>query len=265
MITTLRYAAATHVGRVRSANEDSLVLPGAVVNGARFLLAEGEALVAPHPGDGSPDEIGGAGGGRPTGSAPPVVPIVAVVDGMGGHRAGQRASGLVARYLGEAAPISDVLTRSHDALYAEMRAHPEVTGMGATVAGVVCEPSAVTAFVVGDARVYQYDTGYLLPVGELHRAGNGRLTQSLGGTAEPVGIEPWAQPFPVTGPCRWLVCTDGLWDHVGLADIKSALSEAGRRAAAESLIAAALDAGAPDNVTLAVVDVDNARTSPERG
>jgi protein phosphatase len=60
---------------------------------------------------------------------------------------------------------------------------------------------------------------------------------------------------PLVGD-RYLLCSDGLSDYVQHGAIERALREQDdREAAAGALIELALDAGAPDNVTVIVADV----------
>ena len=54
---------------------------------------------------------------------------------------------------------------------------------------------------------------------------------------------------------RWLLCSDGLSDYVEQATIASALADPRTDGAVGALVAAALEAGAPDNVTCVVADV----------
>ncbi|HET8640853.1 MAG TPA: protein phosphatase, partial [Pseudonocardiaceae bacterium] len=59
---------------------------------------------------------------------------------------------------------------------------------------------------------------------------------------------------PIVGD-RYLLCSDGLTDHVAEADVERALTGTTRELAVDRLIELALDAGAPDNVTVIVADV----------
>ncbi|MDQ1718373.1 MAG: family protein phosphatase [Pseudonocardiales bacterium] len=66
---------------------------------------------------------------------------------------------------------------------------------------------------------------------------------------------PHLSTWPLAGPARYLICTDGLTDPVDDETITALLrSHDGSRAAFE-LWRAAIEAGAADNVTLALVEI----------
>lgn len=260
MTGTPAYAALTHVGAVRAANEDAVVVPGVTVAGAADVVIEG----------GAPP----ASAHRP--SAPGSGPLVfAVVDGMGGHRGGAEAASIVAGGLagltaddGGGRPeepdggpdvllelVARGLCACNDELYATAARRPDLVGMGATAAGLVWAGGGLVAFSVGDARVCQFADGYALPVSRLDRTPDGYLTESLGGRAEPTGVEPWLRRYEATDASRWLVCTDGLWDHLPVARVQAVLEDEDRRSAAVTLRGEALEAGAPDNLALVIVDI----------
>ena len=118
--------------------------------------------------------------------------LVAVADGMGGHRAGARASAgalaalqaclatqpdptaiapsdpdatAVNQRWRHAVALGQAVERANAALYAENRQHGHLdgTGMGCTLTGIQVLPAlaAFTAFHVGDSRLYRYRDGVL--------------------------------------------------------------------------------------------------------
>jgi serine/threonine protein phosphatase PrpC len=244
------YAAVTalsHDGLVRDSNEDSVVAGSWTVCAATTLTPQ--TLYFP---------IGD-----------PIV--VAVADGLGGHPAGEQASSLVVRRLAWLAPrltdepsVRDALLECNEEIYAEAELDPDRFAMGSTVAGVVVGEAAVIVFNVGDSRVYRLDGADLvrLTVDDSEPPGPGErrsatLTQALGGGRPAEPIDPHVRSTPLTGAARYLACTDGLTDAVDDATIAKVLrAHDGGRAAFE-LWQAAIDAGAPDNVTLALVEISD--------
>ena len=118
---------------------------------------------------------------------------------------------------------------------------------------------AVSVFNVGDSRVYLARDGglSLLSVDDtLPRRAAGRshaLTQSLGGTSVPLPLHPHVVSVePVAGDVL-LVCTDGLTDMLGDAEIVASLL-AGTANPAAALADAAVEAGGRDNVTVVVTE-----------
>ena len=231
-------AALTHQGLVRSRNEDAIVLPGTVLVGSppvpvelRLPSADGE--------------------------------LVAVVDGMGGHAGGQVASRIVALRLAEGGTeTEELLNQANDAVYEEMGRQPHLMAMGATVAVVRLEPSKIVVFNVGDTRVYLYKSGYATVVTADDRRSDTTnvLTQSIGGTSVQTQLQIQRVEISVDGAMRLLLCTDGLSDVVGIGSIESALGAPLPGAAVIELVSDALRAGAPDNVSVAVIDL-----SPDGG
>jgi serine/threonine protein phosphatase PrpC len=247
-MASMRYAAITALssdGLVRESNEDSLVAGPWTLCAASTLTPQ--TLYFPL------DE--------------PLV--VAVADGLGGHPAGEHASSLAVRHLAWAGPglsdedaVREAITASNDAIYADAARRPERTAMGTTIAGIVLGEDAVIVFNVGDSRVYAVDDADLTQLStddnEAPAAGQRRssvVTQTLGGSPGKAPVAPHISARPLTDSARYLICTDGLTDAVDDPAISEILrrDEGGR--AAFALWQAAIEAGAPDNVTLALVEI----------
>ena len=231
-----RWAAGTHVGRVRKGNEDAI-----------------------HP------EIGGAGDG----------PFVtAVADGMGGHVGGEVAShtALEAALAVDGSAAERVLAANR-ALLDRVASDPELAGMGTTLTlGVVEEDGALTIGHVGDSRAYLFRDGALHQittdhslVAEMIAAGRlseeeaashpqrNIITRSLGLTPD-VQVDSYQEQLRAGD--RLLICSDGLNGMVGDDVISGVLGSADSTAEAVwTLIEAANAAGGGDNVSVIVVDV----------
>jgi serine/threonine protein phosphatase PrpC len=206
---------------------------------------------------------------RPRAGAPVVV---LVADGMGGHAGGRIASGLVAERLsgdhgllaGDEG-IAAALDRAQAGLFDAMRADPALRGMGTTVVGIAIQGSGpARAFNVGDSRLLlrHPEVGVVqLTVDDRDGSGN-TLRQCLGGTDEPVPLAPHLRTVDLQDRDRLLLCSDGLGDFVGkeasARELDRAAAPAGA-AAAVGLGGAAPAAGALDDVTVVVVDVEEAR------
>jgi serine/threonine protein phosphatase PrpC len=206
--------------------------------------------------------------------------LVAVADGVGGAAAGEVASGaaiqtlhhLEKTWLAEALPEA-LETAMYDgnnriAFIAECR--PEHSGMATTVTAVAIEDGYVVAHI-GDSRAYLYRDGVLtqltrddslvqelLDSGVLdHDAARRHPQRSVvlkaldGNPSRRVSL----RRLPACKGDRLLVCSDGLSDVVGPQALVAALQLSSANASVDRLLDLALEAGAPDNVSIVVADV----------
>ncbi|WP_375478930.1 PP2C family protein-serine/threonine phosphatase [uncultured Jatrophihabitans sp.] len=212
--------------------------------------------------------------------------LAAVADGLGGHAAGEVASGIAVermRVLGEQPRVApeDVLSAVVEAnrLIVESAARNlGQAGMGTTLCGValgqVGETDQCVVFNVGDSRVYNVRDGALVQlsvdhseVEELRAAGQlsaeaaaryprrNVITRCLGSDPSPT---PDLWVFPPTDGERFLVCSDGLTGEVDDAAIAQLLRQhAEPEPAAHALVDAALAAGGRDNIAVVVVNVSS--------
>jgi protein phosphatase len=242
----LRYGVATDVGHVREVNEDSY-------------------LTDP--------------------------PVFVVADGMGGHDGGDIASRIVVEEFARLAETGYDSRRGSHAVLATLRAaQRRLREYGATHRGSDGGPwlggtTTVTAMLVegdggpewlltnlGDSRIYRVAHGELLRVSTDHSVvqglvDSGRITEEEAfhhperhivtrALGAPDPLEPDFFHLPLAEAERVLLCSDGITDLVRDADLARLLvghPEPGD--AAESVVAAALDAGGIDNATAVVVDV----------
>ncbi len=244
-----------HTGKVRKVNEDACLFGGA---------------------------FGGASTSAPM-KASVTKPqwVIALADGIGGHRAGAFASREVLANLEGASEfsteaISEALQQTNKKLYMMGCEKPEFEGTGTAVVGLVSGPEGLFGFNVGDARLYCQLAGRLTQVTRddsveqmlIHEGLLGAtdgvrshymhaLTQSVGGSVEYHKLDPHFYPLAVKDGTRFLLCTDGLTDMLSVKDIESYLVPQLRPVAAvQSLFSAAMEAGGRDNITVAIVDVE---------
>ena len=240
----IRYLAVTalsHYGAVRDNNEDSLVAGPWTL--CATVTENPQTLVFPL--------------GTPL--------VVAVADGLGGHPGGEVASALAVRQLAEAGPLLDseesvrqALRSCNRTVHAAASRSPALTTMGTTVAGVVVTAGLMRAFNVGDSRVYAAGPGGLRQLSTDDRLpGQGRpagiVTQTLGGHDELAEIDPHLVTAPLAADASYLVCTDGLTDLVPADMIEQVLGRHRDGRAVFELWKAAIEAGGPDNITMALV------------
>jgi PPM family protein phosphatase len=134
------------------------------------------------------------------------------------------------------------------------------------VAGVVLSEGSVIVFNVGDSRVYAFedsdddsklsivsvDDSPALAPGQTHTV---IVTQTLGGGLRSTPIEPHVSGHKLDADTSYLVCTDGLSDVVPEDQLHAALRDHKGPAVVFELWKAAMQAGGPDNITLALVEL----------
>ncbi|GGZ96394.1 PP2C family protein-serine/threonine phosphatase [Streptomyces bluensis] len=245
-MTYVAVSALSHPGLVRDRNEDSLVV------GPWTLCATAtenpQTLVFPL--------------GTPL--------VVAVADGLGGQPGGEVASALVVRRLASTGPVLAHEQDVREALHACNREVYAAAGdngeglatMGTTVAGAVILPRSLLAFNVGDSRVFAAPRDGLLqvsvddnpPLAPGQRT-TSVVTQSLGGTTKYRAVTPHVTAAPLAPGDRFLICTDGLTDPLPNHVLDELLREYDDGRAAFELWKAAIAAGGPDNITLALARI----------
>ena len=200
------------------------------------------------------------------------LPFACVVcDGMGGHNDGEKASFLVAK--GLARRIVALGTRGIDStvravnaeLSAHVREHPELAGMGSTTVGLAAHERSLVIFNVGDSRAYKVGEKGLMQLSTddtpvpSWKLGSGqerstKLLQCFGGRTTFTDIVPNVVREPCTPDSTYLLCCDGLYETLTEEEM-AALIGPDLKASVESLLGAALEKNARDNVTVALVRV----------
>ena len=208
-----------------------------------------------------------------------------VADGMGGHAGGDIASAIIAQGVAQADRVYDntdqaaqfvveALLAANSKLADTVADHPELKGMGTTFSGIAVTGDLVTLTHIGDSRVYMVsddrvkqvtkdhtfvqrlvDTGRITPEEALVHPRRSVLMRVLGDVE--ISPEVDLEVFKATAGDRWMLCSDGLSGVVPDEIINSILlnKSVDAEEATELLIYEALEHGAPDNVTVVVVDV----------
>lgn len=238
MTIEVRWGSATHVGCVRTTNQDS-ILAGPTV----FAVADG---------------MGGHAAGE-------VASAIAVA----------RMADLDVQPTGE--QVLAAVRQANSEVIAQAGPGSGREGMGTTLSGVAVADrdgeESLLVFNVGDSRTYKLDTAGLAQItsdhslvaemvrdGELapadaqnHRSRN-VVTRAIG-IAPELQIDHW-WVAPEAGQI-FLMCSDGLTNEVSVSVIEGVLRAASSpQAAVDSLVGIALDAGARDNVSAIAVCVE---------
>jgi PPM family protein phosphatase len=207
-----------------------------------------------------------------------------VADGMGGHAGGDVASAIATRRIAEAdvdydstteaaAALEGALVAANRQLVATVVDHSELTGMGTTVSAMILQGDRVVISHIGDSRIYLLRSGELSQISIDHTFVQ-RLVDAGRITAEEAMVHPRrsvlmrvlgdvetspeidSMVLDTRAGDRWMLCSDGLSGVVAFDEILELMSaEAGAKQVADRLVKASLDGGAPDNVTVVVVDI----------
>lgn len=230
-------------------------------------------------------DIVGAGGEDPRGR------LYIVADGMGGHSAGEIASGIAVEvvwqlyYEGDFVDVETALRQAIEEanrrIYERSRNTPGEAGMGTTVAAAVVKGDELYTAHVGDSRIYLIRDERIVFVTEDHslvkeQVRNGILTEeeaqkspvrhvitrSLGNAPE-VDVE--THKLDIEEGDIIVLCSDGLWEPVGddtIVEYATRYIWDDPDLACKSLVDAANRAGGPDNISVIVIGVRDEKTSP---
>ncbi len=226
----------THVGKVRSLNEDSLV-------------------------------------GRDD------VKVWAVSDGMGGHTAGDVASGLVTNAIRTLSPpwsggslaasLRETLYRANDELFRRGASSSRNSTMGATVAVLGIEENAYFCLWAGDSRLYLYRDGALTQLTRDHRYVQELLDSGVLNELEAqhhprrsvitraVGVDATLKLDSCNGRIApgdiFLLATDGVTAVCKDPELAEIVSSRELQDSADEIVRLCLERGAPDNLSLVLV------------
>jgi serine/threonine protein phosphatase PrpC len=210
--------------------------------------------------------------------------LFVVADGMGGHAGGDVASSLaISRLAALDQPydstaeaeraLRDAISDAAVDLVDTVNMRPELAGMGTTVSALIMVDDYAVIAHIGDSRIYLFRDGALTQITTDHTfvqrlVDSGRITPEearyhprrsvLMRVLGDMDTDPELDTFimPTQPGDRWLLCSDGLSGVVDDPHTAKALGlglAPGRTA--DNLLKQALDGGAPDNVTIVIVDV----------
>ncbi|MFJ4263661.1 PP2C family protein-serine/threonine phosphatase [Paenarthrobacter nicotinovorans] len=233
----MRYAARSDVGRIRSKNDDS-------------------AYVGRH--------------------------LAVVADGMGGHAGGDVASASTVLDMihldhddypdGADTVLADEIQTANSLLSELVHQNPKLSGMGTTVTALLLEDRKLHFAHIGDSRAYRLrnkkfeqisidhtfvqrliDEGRLRPEeAETHPHKN-VLMRVLGDVDASPELD--LDVLDVEAGERWLLCSDGLNYVAGHVVERVVRETKDLRECAEILVDLTLEAGAPDNVTVVMLEI----------
>lgn len=208
--------------------------------------------------------------------------VFAVADGMGGHLAGEVASETALEPVAELdgrifADENEALDALREAVFAANRrvvdkaaGDARYAGMGTTLTAIMVEGLRIHLAHVGDSRAYLLRGDKFSQITDDHTlvqrlVDEGRLTPEQAAShpqrsivTRAIGVENYVDVDSLSLEARsndlLLLCSDGLTGPVSDTEIRAILDEADDlEEATRRLVDAALDRGAPDNVTVVLI------------
>ncbi len=265
----------THVGKVRSENQDQFLLatvhPRVIVHGSSLPLNSELPLTGER-----------------------VATLMMVADGVGGGVNGAEASSLAVRtatqYVTAALrcyhqagaksdslkdDLLDAAFAAHDAVRAERVARAERRTMATTLTIALAIWPTAYIVQVGDSRCYFYQNGEFRRLTRDQTVAQALLDQGVltkeSAAVSPLGnvlasaigsdeATPEVTTVDITARSLFLLCSDGLTKHVTDAEIEAAIrSMSSSEQLARTLLDLVLERGGSDNVTILVVRAKGVR------
>ena len=200
-----------------------------------------------------------------------------VADGMGGHEYGEVASALAreasVREVRAGASLPQAIRIADEEIIRVSRRRHDALPMGTTVVAARVRGNRFEVAWVGDSRVYLWRDGQLAQLSQDHSyvqelIANGAITheqarshphrnvvtQALGVT-DPRNLNVETMSGELQPGMQLLLCSDGLTEEVDDRNISRVLAQldCSAQECDDSLVAAALDGGGSDNVTVVLV------------
>jgi serine/threonine protein phosphatase PrpC len=211
--------------------------------------------------------------------------IYAVIDGVGGHAAGETAAGVAVDVISERLErqtgtpeerIREAITLANNEILRLSRTRQEWTGMACVLTLALIEDDIVTVGHVGDSRLYLLRPGEITkithdhsPVGEredhgeiseaeaMRHARRNEIFRDVGSSERNPDDSGFIEmeTFPMPSDGVLLLCSDGLTDLITSAEVRAGVERYAPdfEAATRALIDAANQAGGKDNITIVIV------------
>ncbi|GIO26103.1 Stp1/IreP family PP2C-type Ser/Thr phosphatase [Ornithinibacillus bavariensis] len=220
--------------------------------------------------------------------------LALIADGMGGHQAGDVASGMATTILekkwldseGISSPeeaeewLKHALQEANTAIYHHSLEKEECQGMGTTIVVAICTSEFITVAHIGDSRCYLYNEYSFKQITEDHSLVNalvqsGQISKDDAlvhprknvvlkalGTGE--SVEPDIQTISWEACDRILLCSDGLTDKVRDQELAEFMKSSNKLAdVGTRLVNLANERGGEDNVSIVILQHDSTEEEGE--
>jgi len=246
MAYQVEYFCVSHKGKCRKINQDNFICNGEYLhykNEGTSKILHGEIRIKD-------------------------ISVFGVFDGMGGEECGEMAAYLAAKRMysyefGKRDPESELLSycRTANNDICHFTKEQNLTSMGTTAAILLFDRKKIYLCNIGDSKVFCLSKGRMQQISYDHvsRVSFGQkpsLIQNLGIPEDDL----WISPYTASGNYQdgdvYLICSDGLTDMVGIAEIADILTMSDRGTGAKLLLQRALDNGGKDNISFITLYIE---------
>ena len=241
----IHYSCLSHIGNVRSINQDNFICDGC------YMDIDNELIEFPICGTKTFKDIA----------------VFGVFDGMGGEECGEIASYIASKNASDIKisknPTADLAQFCHKANndicdYAELN---EVSAMGTTAALLAFTNKEIFLCNIGDSKIFRLYDGSLEQISKDHVAVSAfgvkpPLSQNLGIPPNELVIDPYLARGTYNDGDVYLICSDGLTDMVSTEEIAQILISEPIEEAITLLLDKALANGGKDNITIILCKIE---------
>lgn len=224
--------------------------------------------------------------------------LFVVADGMGGHKAGEVASAMVADTVLksmrsmlrgevfippkdlddsmslEANMLRAAIRDANEAVHEKAIKDKDCQGMGSTVSALLCTGFSLITANVGDSPIYLFRKGQIIDLFNSHtrsaesggRKSGNTVTEAHQDHVLTRAVGKWEQvevdvfETQAMDSDTVVLCSDGLSDHVPAVEIQTLALEHGPEKACNALVELANQRGGHDNITVVVVTLCSRRS-----
>ena len=240
----LDYFYTSHIGNIRSSNQDNF-----------FCVGEYMDCIN----KGTDDIISGT-------ISPSSKPLFAVFDGMGGEEQGEMAAYIASEQMSkfkfQKDPLKSLLdycvvANSEICNFAQGN---NIHSMGTTAAMLAFTCKDITLCNIGDSKIFRFCDGVLEQISKDHVASTAfgmkpPLSQNLGIPPTELVIEPYFSKGLYNNNDVYIICSDGLTDMVTIEETQEVLNTKPVEEATQELLERALRNGGRDNITIIICKI----------
>lgn len=241
----IHYSCLSHIGNVRSINQDNFICDG------RYMDMSDTGFQFPMSGTKMSDDM----------------PVFGIFDGMGGEECGEIASYIASKNASDIKIGKDVMEdlsqfchkANHD--ICEYAALNDVSAMGTTAAILVFTDKGVSLCNIGDSKIFRLCDKSIEQISKDHVSVSAYgvkppLSQNLGIPPNELIIDPYFARGAYNDGDVYLICSDGLTDMVSVDEMAEMLISKPIEEAASLLLDKALANGGKDNTTIILCKIE---------